>query len=299
MPTITPLDASFGARVTDIALGKMDDAEWAAIEAAFNEYGALVFPAQHLSDEDHIAFAERFGAIELLRGGDQKAVRISNKRAGGGVLSAEEKAFRTLKGNEGWHTDSSYMPLAAKASALAAEVTPSAGGETALADMRSGYDALNDEMKERIEGLAAFHSLYASQAKAGFTFKTGDGYGYHADGAPLRPLVKVHPATGRKSLFVGRHAYRIPGMDDEAAQALLDELLEHVCQAPRTYAHPWQPGDLMIWDNRRVLHRACPYDYNEPRVMRHVRVSGDPATELAPTGPDEHADAFEPKAAIA
>jgi alpha-ketoglutarate-dependent taurine dioxygenase len=299
LPIITPLDASFGARITDVTLGRLDDLEWSAIEKAFNEYGALVFPAQFLSDEEHIAFAERFGPIELLRGSAEKAVRISNKRAGGGVLSAEEKSFRTLKGNEGWHTDSSYMPLAAKASALAAEVTPSTGGETALSDMRSGYDALSDVMKKKVRGLAAYHSLYVSQAKAGFTFKTGDGYGYHTGGAPLRPLVKVHPVTGRKSLFIGRHAYRIPGMDDEAAQTLLDELLEHVCQAPRTYAHPWLPGDLMIWDNRRVLHRACPYDYNEPRVMRHVRVAGDPATELVPTGPDELAAAFEPKGAVA
>lgn len=300
MAKFTPIDASFGASVTDIKLGALSDAEWIEVENAFNEYGALVFPEQHLTDEEHIAFCERFGPIEMLRGKAEKAARISNKHAGGGVMTPEEKRFQGLRGNEGWHSDSSYMPLSAKASALAAEVTTSSGGETELADMRSAYDALDDAMRDRIADLSAHHSLYQSQAKAGFKFKTGDGYGYHMEGAPLRPLVKTHPATGRKSLFIGRHAFRIPGMEDEPAQALLDELLDFACQAPRTYAHAWKPGDLMIWDNRCILHRACPYDYNEPRVMRHVRVSGDPATEMAEiTIPDDAADGFQPTTATA
>jgi len=296
MANIQPMDLSFGAVITDVKLGDLSDAEWRQIEDAFHEYAALVFPEQHLTDEEHIAFAERFGAIEMLRNKTDKAVRISNVKPDGTVMVPDEKRFQSLRGNEGWHTDSSYMPLAAKASALAAEIVPSKGGETALADMRGAYDALDDSMKERIAGLAAFHSLYASQAKAGFTFKTGDGYGFHTKGAPLRPLVKTHPVTGRKSLFIGRHAFRIPGMDDGEAQALLDELLDFACQAPRVYAHAWKPGDMMIWDNRCVLHRACPYDVTEPRIMRHVRVAGDPANDTAETGRDEHADDFIPSA---
>ena len=296
MVRITPLDCTLGARVTGVALGAMSDGEWRQVEDAFHEHGALVFPAQHLSDEEHIAFGERFGEIEILREG-QRAVRISNRKADGELLDPEEKRYQVLRGNEGWHTDSSYMPLAAKASALAAEVTPSSGGETELADMRHAWDTLDEAMQERIAGLSAYHSLYASQAKAGFTaFRAGDGYGYHNAGAPLRPLVKTHPVTGRKSLFIGRHAFRIPGMADGEAQALLDELLDHACRPPRVYTHHWRPGDLMIWDNRCILHRACPYDYGEPRVMRHVRVAGDPASELAETVPDERADAFEPAA---
>lgn len=297
MLKITPLDLSFGANVTNIHLGDMTDAEWRQIEDAFNTYGALVFPEVNASDDDHVSFAARFGPIEELRGKGEQIAWVSNKRADGAVMTAEEKRYKSLRGNEGWHTDSSYMPLAAKASALAAVVTPAEGGETELADMRAAYDALDDAMKERIADLAAYHSLYQSQAKAGFTFKTGDGYGYHTAGAPLRPLVKTHPATGRKSLFIGRHAYRIPGMADAEAQALLDGLLEFACQPPRTYKHQWKPGDLMIWDNRCILHRACPYDYDEARVLRHVRVSGDPSTELVPTGPDDRADAFEPAVA--
>jgi alpha-ketoglutarate-dependent taurine dioxygenase len=295
MVTFTPLDSTFGARVTDIDLADLSNDEWRQVEDAFHEYAALVFPAQHLSEADHIAFAERFGGIEYIIAG-RKAVPISNQKPDGSIMTAQEKRYQSLRGNEGWHTDSSYMPLAAKASALAAVVVPDEGGETELADMRDAYDTLDDTMKQRIEGLSAYHSLYVSQAKAGFEFRTGEAYGFHTAGAPLRPLVKVHPVTGRKSLFIGRHAFRIPGMADADAQALLDELLEHACRPPRTYLHRWQPGDLMIWDNRCILHRACAYDYDKPRVMRHVRIAGDPADDLAETGADERADAFEPVA---
>jgi alpha-ketoglutarate-dependent taurine dioxygenase len=189
------------------------------------------------------------------------------------------------------------MLLAAKASCLTAITVPGKDGQTELADMRGAYDALDDAMKEKIADLVAYHSLYASQAKAGYVFKTGESYGFHKHGTPIRPLVKVHPVTGRKSLFIGRHAFRIPGMDDAAAQKLLDDLLDFATQPPRTYAHQWEPGDVMIWDNRCVLHRACPYDYSEPRVMRHVRIAGEPETELVQTAPDERADGFEPVAA--
>lgn len=293
MPTITPIDASFGARITDIDLAAMSDADWSAVEDAFHEYAALVFPDQHITDTDQVAFGNRFGDIEILRDG-QEAVPISNVKPDGTIMAPEEKRYMSLRGNEGWHTDSSYMPLAAKASILSAQVVPSAGGETELADMRSAYDMLDQATREKIADLSAYHSLYASQAKVGYTFKTGESYGYHDKGAPLRPLVKTHPVTGRKSLFIGRHAYKIPGMEDGAAQALLDELLDAACQAPRTYAHQWKPGDVVIWDNRCILHRACPYDYNEARVMRHVRVAGDRATEVAVTGRDERATGFQP-----
>jgi alpha-ketoglutarate-dependent taurine dioxygenase len=296
-PTVTPLDASFGARVTDVKLGELDDASWKVIEDAFHEYAALVFPEQHLTDEEQVGFGERFGRIEILRGDGKKFAAISNKAADGHIMTAEEKRFQSLRGNEGWHTDSSYMPLAAKASILAAQVVPKSGGETALADMRDAYDKLDEATRSKIEGLSAYHSLYASQAKAGFDFKTGEGYGFHTHGMPLRPLVKVHPVTGRKSLFIGRHAWRIPGMDDAEAQQLLDQLLDFAVQPPRTYAHQWQPGDVMMWDNRCILHRACPYDYSEPRVMRHVRIAGERESELVETAADERAESFKPVAA--
>jgi len=294
-PRIEPIAATLGAVVTDLELARMDAPTWKAVEEAFHRYALLVFPGQHLSEAEQVAFANRFGDIELLATDpEQKAVAISNQKPDGTVLAPDEHRFKSLRGNEGWHTDSSYMPLAAKASVLSAQVVPQAGGETEWADMRAAYDALDETTRRRIAGLSAHHSLYHSQAMIGHTVQPGAGYGFHTKGAPLRPLVKVHPVTGRPALFIGRHAHAIPGLDPAESERLLAELVDFACRPPRTYAHRWRAGDVVIWDNRCVLHRARPYDYDEPRVMRHTRVAGDPATELAPTDRDERAGAYEP-----
>ena len=296
-PTITPTGATLGATVTDLDLAAMDEATWRRVEDAFHEHAVLIFPGQALSEKAQIEFARRFGDIELLRPDPQMlAVSITNQNPDGSVATPKEFRFKSLRGNEGWHTDSSYMPLAARASVLCAEIVPPSGGETEWADMRAAHDALDDATRERISELSAYHSLYQSQAKIGYEIKTGSGYGFHTKGAPLRPLVKTHPVTGRKSLFIGRHAYRIPGMDDEEAQGLLDDLVTFACRAPRILAHRWRAGDVVIWDNRCVLHRARPYEFSRPRTLRHVRVAGDPASELASTARDERAGAFEPSA---
>jgi alpha-ketoglutarate-dependent taurine dioxygenase len=147
--------------------------------------------------------------------------------------------------------------------------------------MRAAYEALDDDTRERIASLAAYHSIAYSQAKAGFTSDLG--YGMH-EPAQLRPLVKVHPVTGRPALFIGRHAHAIPGLTAEESDALLDRLLTDACQPPRTYRHRWTPGDVVVWDNRCLLHRAGEWDLREPRVMVHTRVAGDPATESSLAG---------------
>jgi len=254
-----------------------------------------VFPGQNLTEHEQVQFASRFGEIELLAPDpEQKAVAISNQKPDGTVLGAEEPRFKSLRSNEGWHTDSSYMPLAAKASVLSAQVVPSADSETEWADTRAAHDALDEATRRRIGGLSAYHSLYYSQAKIGHIVQAGAGYGFHTKGAPVRPLVKVHPVTDRPALFIGRHAYGIPGLDAAESQKLLADLVDFACRPPRTYAHRWRPGDVVIWDHRCVLHRARPYDYREARVMRHTRIAGDPATELAPTHRDARAGAYEP-----
>ena len=294
-PTVTPTNATVGAVLTDVDLANLDDATGRVVENAFHDFGALIFPNQHLTEEAQIAFAKRFGDLELLTPDDtMKAVSISNQKENGSVYDPEDFRYKTLRGNEGWHTDSSYMPLAAKVSILSAQVVPEEGGETEVADMRAAYDELSDSMKDRVSGLEAYHSLYQSQAKIGYNIETGAGYGYHTKGAPLRPLVKTHPITGRESLFIGRHAYEIPGMEQEEGQKLLDELVTFACQPPRIYTHRWQPGDVLMWDNRCVLHRARPYDFSEIRVLRHTRVAGDPKSELVTTGRDERASDFRP-----
>ena len=150
--------------------------------------------------------------------------------------------------------------------------------------------------QKKIKYLNAYHSYFHSQAKIGHTVKQGAGYGFNASDAPLHPLVKTHPVTGRKSLFIGRHAYEIPGMSIKDGQALLDDLLEFAVRPPRVYAHQWKPGDVMMWDNRCILHRACPYDHSEIRIMRHVRVAGEVESELVETGRDNLAEDFQPSA---
>jgi alpha-ketoglutarate-dependent taurine dioxygenase len=297
-PTITSTGATLGAFVNNINLAKLDQLTWQIVEYAFHEYSVLIFPNQHLKPEAQVEFGLRFGEIELLPppGTNRKmqVVPISNENADGSIAATDKFGAQILRGNEGWHTDSSYMPIAAKASILSAQVIPTKGSQTSWADMRAAYDALDDETRKLVETLSAHHSMYYSQAKIGHTVSTGAGYAFHTKGAPLRPLVKTHPVTGRKALYIGRHAYDIPGLTPEKSEALLKKLVTFSCQEPRTYTHNWRPGDLVIWDNRCVLHRALPYDYNEMRIMQHTRIAGDPMTEFAEAVLDTRANAFEP-----
>lgn len=279
--TVEPLDATLGAVVTGVRLAELDDASFREVEAAFHEHAILVFPDQHLTEDEQMGFGARFGSFEEMNG-LTGIVRLGNMKPDGDVLDPEHPIMKIVRGNEGWHTDSSYMPVAAKCSMLSAHVLPaSGGGATEWADMRAAYDALSDEMKARIEGLAAHHSYEYSQARSGFPDTPKGAYGFHGGPAPLRPLVKVHPVTGRKALFIGRHACDIPGMTREESEALLDELLAFACQPPRVYEHRWAVGDLVLWDNRCVLHRARPWRLDEARLMKHTRISGDPVSEAA------------------
>ncbi len=282
--TITSLaqrhGCTLGAAVVGVELSAVNDVDWYVIEQAFHEHALLLFPAQHLDHEQQVAFARRFGEIEVLVEG-KTTIAISNRGERGQTLREDSVFMQLLRGNEGWHTDSSYMPLAAKASVLSAHVVTPTGGETEWADMRAAYDALDVDMRARLERLTAFHSLFYSQSRIGAQAKVGDYYGFSGGDTPRRPLVKIHPVTGRRALFIGRHACHIPGMDPAQSEALLDGLMDFACREPRVYRHTWQPGDIAIWDNRCVLHRARPYDHAHPRVMMHTRVRGDPATESA------------------
>ncbi|MEO8697042.1 MAG: TauD/TfdA family dioxygenase [Acidimicrobiales bacterium] len=273
---IEPLAATLGATVRGMRLAALDDATWQVVEDAFNTYALLLFPDQYLNDDEQMALGRRFGQLEQ----GLTLAALSNVTPEGGVRRADGVIMQMLRGNEGWHTDSSYMPLAAKASMLSAHVVPPSGGETEWADMRAAYDALDDATKARIAPLSAFHSIRYSQAQLGFA-DIVNSYGYDVEDPPLRPLVKVHPVTGRPALYIGRHAHAIPGLSADESQRLLAELLDFACRAPRTYRHRWAPGDIAVWDNRCVLHHACTYDYTEPRVMKHTRISGE-ATEVAP-----------------
>ena len=291
---ITPVDATLGAVITDVELASLDEKTWHEVHDAFLKYGVLVFPDQHLGDEEQARFASWFGAAEKLAPKQTGSnIHISNQKADGSLAKPDEQHYQILRGNEGWHTDSTYMPLASKVAMLSALVVAPEDGETEFADMRAAWDALDEQTQQKLAGLSACHSLYYSQSKAGFSHETDNMYGFHDKGAPLRPMVKLHPETGRKSIYTGRHAYGIPGMGEEESETLLRELLENACQPPRVYKHTWQVGDTVVWDNRCLMHRARPYDANFPRVLRGTRISGDKATELAPTFADNKAVGFQ------
>ena len=294
MPSsVKPIDATLGAVVTGVDLSKLTDADWTQIHTAFLQYGVLVFPGQDLDEEAQSAFALRFGHVEQLSPHQKGAtINFTNRKEDGSLATPDEERYKLMKGNEGWHTDSTYMPLASKAAMLYAIIVPPEGGETEFADMRAAWDALDAKTQRRLEELSAHHSLYYSQAQAGFTHKTDHLYGFHDKGAPLRPVIKTHPETGRKSIYTGRHAHDIPGMSKDESKNLLDQLMKNACQPPRVYTHAWTVGDLVVWDNRCLMHRARPFDMRFPRVLRASRISGEPQTELAPTFADPRADSY-------
>ena len=285
---IEPSGRTLGATVRGVRLGHLSQSEWEAIEEAFHRFGVLTFPGQHLAEEEQIEFARRFGDLEHV------SVPISNQRKDGSVLKDDTHRYWILRGNERWHHDSSFMPLAAKASSLSALVVPSEGGQTEWADARAGFDALNSQMQEVLYSLSARHSNYWSHEQLAQPTTTGESYGFHTLGAPLRPLIKIHPVTERKAVYSGRHAYGIEGFSAEDSRLFLKKLIEFIAQPPRVWGIDWEPGDFAIFDNRCVMHRVQPYDYSEPRVMRHTRVAGDPLTEFAPTVRDERANQYGP-----
>lgn len=270
---------SFGAVVTGLKLAELDEASWRDLHAAWLEHALLIFPGQHLGRAAQIAFARRFGPLEF------EMAAISNVKADGTLRIEKDNddMMKILKGNMGWHADSTYMPVQAKGAVFSAEVVPSVGGQTGWADMRAAYDALDEERRAMVERLAAYHSLHYSQSKLGHQTERHDGeysgYGLHDGPVPLRSLVKVHPETGRKSLLIGRHAHNIPGMGRAESERFLEGLIDFACRPPRTYHHTWAPGDVVVWDNRCLLHQATPWDMTQPRVMWHSRIAGDPASE--------------------
>ena len=275
---VQPLDASFGAVVTGLKLCELDDDVFAALYRTWLDYALLIFPDQHLTNPQQVAFARRFGPMEF------DLAPISNVRSDGSVRPDDggDDVIKVLKGNMGWHQDSTYMPVQAKGAVFTAHVVPEAGGDTGWTDMRAAYDALSPEMRARIAPLRAFHSLRYSQGKLGHVHKEGSsysGYGMNVEQPPLRPLVKVHPETGRKMLAVGRHAYGVPGLEAVESERLLQDLIAFAAQPPRVYHHHWTPGDAVVWDNRALMHRACPWDMSKPRVMYHSRLAGDPVAE--------------------
>ncbi len=260
--------------------------EAAAIEAGMDRYAVLVFHDQDITDEQQLAFSRNFGAIERAVGGnvtrdeDRRLsfdmADISNLDKDNKVMARDDRRRMFNLGNELWHSDSSYRVIPAKFSLLSARAIPDAGGNTELADMRAAYDALDDGTKAEIEDLVTEHSLMHSRGTLGFGPFTPEE---QKTFAPVRQrLVRTHPASGCKSLFLASHAGAIVGWPVPEARAFLRELTEHATQRQFVHAHRWRRHDLVMWDNRATMHRARRYDHTQVRDMRRTTIAGSAPT---------------------
>jgi alpha-ketoglutarate-dependent 2,4-dichlorophenoxyacetate dioxygenase len=260
--------------------------EVAAIEAGMDRYAVLVFHDQKITDEHQMAFSRNFGALEDARGGnitkpEDKRLQVgmndvSNLGRDGRPLPRDSRVRLFNLGNMLWHSDSSFRPVPAKYSLLSARVVNPTGGNTEFADMRAAYDALDAGTKALIEDLVCEHSLMYSRGSLGMLDYSDE------ERAMFRPvrqrLVRTHPVSGRKSLYLSSHAGGIVGMPMPEARVLLRDLNEHATQPRFVYVHAWRVWDLVMWDNRQMMHRVRRYDESQPRDMRRTTVAGDAPT---------------------
>lgn len=287
-----PLTDSFAAIVTGVSLaGDLDRYVVARINEGMDRYGVLVFHDQPLSQSEQVTFAGRFGELDLglrkaaLQSKDaqftetrfdyQEIMDISNVDIDGQISSPEGRRALSNFANQLWHSDSSFQSDPVSYSMLSAVICPPSGGDTEFADMRGAYDALDEDMKARVDDLKAEHFAFHSREMLG-AIPTEQERG--AIPAVIWPVVRRDKRTGRNSLFIGAHAARIDGMPTPQGRVLLSDLLEHATQPRFVYRHRWRPGDFVIWDNRTTLHRGRHYDASQRRELRRTTIR----EEMAP-----------------
>ena len=264
------------------------DADAQAIHDGMDKYAVLVFRGQPMSGDEHLAFTRSLGEIEHSIGTSLRAaneVRLPTTFADVSNLGKDDKPYgredrRRLFaiGNRLWHSDSSFKVVPAKYSLLHALSIPSKGGNTEFAYMPAAHDALDEATKAEIEDLVCEHSQMYSRQQVGFFDFTEEEQRRFA---PVRQrLVRTHPTTGRKSLFLASHAGGILGMPVPEARLLLRDLIEHATHERFVHVHEWQVGDLVIWDNRQTMHRARAFPADEPRDMRRTTIAGEGPTVM-------------------
>jgi alpha-ketoglutarate-dependent 2,4-dichlorophenoxyacetate dioxygenase len=280
--TICPVTPTFAAEIGDIDLSKpLAPSEIDEAKDAFTKYAVLIFPDQHLSQDQHLDFAKYFGPLEttiaLSRKDTKLRVRqefadVSNLDPENQVWGEDSRQRMFQLGNRPWHTDSSFKRLPARASLLYARSIPPIGGHTEFADERAAYDALPEATKRRVDSLVAEHSIFNSRARLGFSNFSDE----ERQGMPPVPqvLVRTIPESGRKSLYLASHAGRIFGMPEPEGRALIEELVAHATQRQFVYTHRWRVHDLIIWDNRCTMHRGTDFDdLRWKRDMQRAAVS--------------------------
>ncbi len=262
----------------------------AAIESAMDRYAVLVFHDQCFTDDQQVAFSRNFGEIERARGSNVTAdadrrlsaelADVSNLDKDHQPLARGDRRRMFNLGNQLWHSDSSFRAVPAKFSLLSGRTVTDDGGNTEFADMRAAYDDLDDRTKAEIENLVCEHSLIYSRGTLGFADFTPEE---KRTFTPVRQrLVRTHPVTGRKSLFLASHIGTIVGWPMPEARAFIRDLTEHATQAKYVHVHRWRQYDLVMWDNRQTMHRVRRFDHTKVRDMRRTTIAGaGPTVEQA------------------
>ncbi|HEX3862381.1 MAG TPA: TauD/TfdA family dioxygenase [Stellaceae bacterium] len=277
-----PLHPHIGAAISGVDVAAaLDDATLHELWQAIDRHSVLVMHHQQVSDAQLKSFAARFGDLEIGRAALRPGRRrldipeigdISNLDEDNRVRERDDRRRLDMLGNRLWHTDASYMKVPVVLGMLFAVSVPPASslgaGETEFADMRAAYDALPDDMKATIDGLVVEHDIFWSRGQIGFTaFAPGEREQFPP--SPQR-LVRRHPGSGRKTLYLSAHASHIVGWPVADGRLLLSDLNTHATQRQFVYSHPWAKGDLVIWDNRCTMHRGRPHDENAPRDLRRA-----------------------------
>jgi len=285
--TIRELGPGFAGEVHGLDMRNPLSGEDAkAIHAGMDRYAVLVFRDQKIDDAQQLAFTRGLGEIEHAIGTSLRAANeyrlpttfadVSNLDKDNTPFARDDRRRLFGIGNRLWHSDSSFKPVPAKYSLLHAISIPSKGGNTQFADMRAAYDALDEETKAQVEGMVCEHSQMFSRQQIGFfDFTEEERQRFR----PVRQcMVRIHPVTGRKSLYLSSHAGGIVGWPMPEARAFLRDLIEHATQREFVHTHKWRVGDLVMWDNRQTMHRARPFPAHEPRDMRRTTLAGDGPT---------------------
>ena len=272
----------FGAQISNVDLSiSINKEDIKAILKAIDDFSFLIFPDQSLSDDSHLEFTKLLGTPEpnhVAQGRDgiiNYFGTIGNVQPDGTVQGNNHQHTKFLTGNNMWHTDSSFRKVPSFVSIMMAYEVPEEGGETQFVSARSAYARLPEDMKEKIDPLEVIHDYVFSRSKVAEVDPK------HAASLPpiTQRLVRENPNSGAKNFYIGSHAKEIVGWNYDDSRLLLDELLAETVADEYVYTHTWQPGDLVIWDNRCILHRGTGYDADKyRRFMRQTRVAGSGPT---------------------
>jgi alpha-ketoglutarate-dependent 2,4-dichlorophenoxyacetate dioxygenase len=281
---VVPLGPGFAAELRGVTLADVaaDEAVYKEVRAAFEQHSVLVLRGQEVTDEAQLAFSRRFGPLEVTKVGSlgvgTNLVILSTIDENGKVVPADHRLALRNKANQLWHTDSTFKRVPALASVLSARIIPARGGETEYVSTRLAWERLDPALRERLANSFAWHDYAHSRGKIAPDLASAE------ERAALPPqcwrLGWKNPANGCTALYIASHAYAIEGMEQDAAQQLLEKLMDAATAPGASYVHSWRSGDVVMWDNRATMHRGRPWPANEPRLMVRTTISATAADGL-------------------